>query len=152
MAEKDSTNDEAVGHEVTGGTWKNKIEWTSLRGGTKLLQKWIGEKAIVIKCTCKGLWYQEKVWRGTKEKQGRQSPKGIGVSGWSGKLCLTPFRRTNGGDCLIADNSLYLPRRTCYDARNTECCMPGCFSTIRLSPHDRLPSLRPSERSDIGRS
>ena len=23
MAEKDSTNDEAVGYEVTGGTWKN---------------------------------------------------------------------------------------------------------------------------------
>ena len=137
------------------GNWRNlkkQDEWTSLRGGTKLLQKWIGEKAIVIKCTCKGLWYQEKVWRGTKEKQGRQSPKGIGASGWSGKLCLTPFRRTNGGDCLIADNSLYLPRRTCYDARNTECCMPGCFSTIRLYPHDRLPSLRPSERSDIGRS
>ena len=32
------------------------------------------------------------------------------------------------GACLIADNSLYFSRRTCYDARNTECCMPGCFS------------------------
>ena len=51
------------------------------------------------------------------------------------QTCLTPFRRTNGGDCLIADNSLYLPRRTCYDARNTECCMPDCFSTNpTLSP------------------
>ena len=73
--------------------------------------------------------------RGIKEKHGRQSPKGISASGWSGKPCLTPFRRTNGGDCLIADNSLYLPRRTCYDARNTECCMPDSFSTNpTLSP------------------
>ena len=30
--------------------------------------------------------------------------------------------------CPSADDSLYFSRRTCYDARNTECCMPGCFS------------------------
>ena len=45
MAEKDSTNDEAVGHEVTGGTWKNNSEWISVKGGIKLLQKRIDEKS-----------------------------------------------------------------------------------------------------------
>ena len=44
MAEKGSTNDEAVSHEVTGGTWNKKIEGTNVRGGTILLQKWIGEE------------------------------------------------------------------------------------------------------------
>jgi len=43
MAEKDSTNDEAVGYEGTGGTWNNKSDGTNVRGGTILLQKWIGE-------------------------------------------------------------------------------------------------------------
>ena len=37
MAEKGSTNDEAVSHEETGGTWNNKIKGTNARGGTKLL-------------------------------------------------------------------------------------------------------------------
>ena len=32
------------------------------------------------------------------------------------------------GACPSADTSLYLSRRTCYDARNTECWMPECFS------------------------
>ena len=45
MAEKDSTNDEAVGHEETGGIWNNKIEGTKVMGGTKLLQKRIDEKS-----------------------------------------------------------------------------------------------------------
>ena len=44
MAEKGSTNDKAVSHEVTGGTWNKKIEGTNVRGGTILLQKWIGEE------------------------------------------------------------------------------------------------------------
>jgi len=37
-AEKDSTNDKAVGYEETGGTWNYMIEGTNVRGGTILLQ------------------------------------------------------------------------------------------------------------------
>ena len=51
----------------------------------------------------------------------------IGMDGQMLAICRA-IPTYSCGDCLSADNSLYLSRRTCYDARNTECCMPECFS------------------------
>jgi hypothetical protein len=65
-----------------------------------------------------------------REKQGRQAQKASVHR--KGRTNVHHLSGTSDvllwGLPLIADNSLYFSRRTYYDARNTECCMPECFS------------------------
>ena len=75
-----------------------------------------------------------------REKQGQQDHEASVYRKGRTNACHLPGTSdVLLGDCLIADNSLYLPRRTFYDARNTECCMPDCFSTNPpLSPRQTV--------------
>ena len=107
----------------------------------RIATKWLAlllatpEKTRVLdakECVKEGAYYKMGSWLYANKqwKAGTASPWSKCTLEGTDK-CLSSvwhFRRTLVGDCPSADNSLYLSRRTRYDARNTECCMPECFS------------------------
>lgn len=152
MAEKDSTNDEAVGHEVTGGTWNTStkaknVKWKTSTDRQGQERKWT-QSVFSAKWTSVPNGQHKQI---DMEKQGQQTLK-TSVHWKSGQACSSAFP-THSWQGLPppASNSLYLALHTSGMSKIQNV---GCLNAFHLPPyhHDRLPSLRPSERSDIRRS
>ena len=85
------------------------------------------------------------------EKLGRQDHK-ASVHRNGGQACSSAIPTYSCGACLGSIRlSVSCPSQT-WEAQNTECRMPECFSLFRLFPTTECRHQRPSERSDNGRS
>jgi len=135
MAEKDSTNDEAVGHEVTGGTLNTStkaknVKWKTSSDRQEQERKW-KQSVFSAKWTfVSNGQHKQKDMR----KQGQQALK-TSVHWKGGQACSSAFPTHSWQGLPPSSIQLFVscPSHQ-WDEQNTECRMPECISSSALSP------------------